>query len=101
MSRYRDLGDTISDRGRQRQLIASLTARSRALQRDEYGAWWITGTRGHIYTWSDSGPGWQIYCSCHSARQWASRRRLLAFCKLTQDGESEGCFYLRDLPTPE
>ena len=34
-----------------------------------------------------------------SARKWTNIKSSLAFAKLTQDGDDEGCFYLDRLPT--
>jgi hypothetical protein len=40
-----------------------------------------------------------LYVSCHSPRHWTATKARLAFCKVTQDGEEEGCLRLFHLPT--
>ncbi len=35
-----------------------------------------------------------------SPRRWTSIKRRLAFCRITQDGDDEGCLHLDQLPTP-
>ena len=72
----------------------------RPLRRDECGAWCIRGRRGHVYTWSPSG-GWLLFCDAGSPRKWSAIKRRLSFCKDTQDGDTEGCLRLFDLPSPE
>jgi hypothetical protein len=42
-----------------------------------------------------------LYVSCHSPRHWTATKARLAFCKVTQDGEEEGCLRLFHLPTPD
>src|SRR5262249_50030874 len=69
-------------------------------RRDECGAWCIRGRRGHVYTWGPGG-GWLLFCDGYSPRKWAAIKRRLSFCSVTQDGDTEGCLRLFDLPTPE
>lgn len=101
MCTYRKPGDANADRARQRELLKALGASELALQRDECGACVIVGRKGHIYTWDDHGGGWVISCCPGTPRKWSSLKRRLNFSELTQDGDDEGCFRLRDLPTPE
>ena len=42
-----------------------------------------------------------LFCDADSPRKWSAIKRRLSFCKLTQDGDTEGCLRLFDLPTPE
>jgi hypothetical protein len=35
-----------------------------------------------------------------SLRRWTNIKRRLAFCRITQDGDEEGCLHLDQLPTP-
>jgi hypothetical protein len=82
-------------------LLLALDAPKRSLRRDECGAWHITGRKGHAYTWGPSGGGWLIFCDAGSPRKWSAIKRRLSFCKVTQDGDTEGCLRLFALPTPE
>src|SRR5262249_49662252 len=36
-----------------------------------------------------------------SALHWTHTKKRLGFCKVTQDGDNEGCLRLFDLPTPD
>jgi hypothetical protein len=89
-----------ADRDMQRSLLVALEASQRSLRRDECGAWRIRGRQGHIYTWGPSG-GWLIYVGLHSSRKWTAIKQHLSFCKVTQDGDMDGCLRLNELPTPE
>jgi hypothetical protein len=100
MLSYRTLEEAEADREIQRSLLATLDASKRSLRRDECGAWCIAGRKGHVYTWGPSG-GWLLVCGAESSRAWAAIKGRLPFCKVTQDGDSEGCLRLFDLPTPE
>jgi hypothetical protein len=80
--------------------ISPLNAWDRALRRDECGAWRINGTRGSIHTWGD-GKSWVLYVACDSGQGWTwAKKRLVAFCEVTQDCDEEGCLRLHELPTP-
>jgi hypothetical protein len=105
MLSYGTLDEAEADCEIQRCLLAALGASKRSLRRDECGTWRITGRNGHVYTWGQSG-GWLLFCdagNCDagSSRKWAAIKRRLSFCKVTQDGDTEGCLRLFDLPTPE
>jgi hypothetical protein len=89
-----------ADRAQQKLMLAALNAWDRALRRDECGAWCITGKQGSIHTWGDGGT-WVLYIACQSARHWSATKARLGFCRLTQDGDDEGCLRLQHLPTPE
>jgi len=97
---YDSAADAEVDREQQRQLLAALNAWDRALRRDECGTWTIMGSRGTVHTWGD-GKTWVLYVRCHSPRHWTATKTRLAFCKVTQDGEDEGCLRLSNLPTPD
>src|SRR5215218_3799198 len=76
----------------------ALQAASTALRRDECGAWRITGTKGHIYTWGDR-ESFLLYVKVgRSKKKWTYNKRNLAFCTVTQDGDDEGCLRLNGLP---
>jgi hypothetical protein len=71
------------------------------------GAYWqpvsfVRSTRDVLAGGGD-GVGWQLVVVPEkeiSALQWTWFKKRLAFCELTQDGDSEGCFRLSRLPTP-
>jgi hypothetical protein len=88
----------MTDRAQQQHLLAALNAWSRALRRDECGAWRINGTSGHVYA---AGNGWLFYVATGSPRAWTAAKERLAFCTVTQDGDDEGVLRLDGLPTPE
>jgi hypothetical protein len=57
----------------------------------------VSGTSGHVYAVPE---GFQLVVSTgESARRWGSVKKRLAFCRVTQDGEDEGCLTLDRLPT--
>jgi len=41
------------------------------------------------------------FVGCRSATHWTYTKRRLAFCRVTQDGDDEGCLHLQQLPTAE
>jgi hypothetical protein len=100
MLSYAAFKEAKADRDVLRGLLFALDVSKRTLRRDEYDAWCIRGRRGHVYTWGPSG-GRLLFCDGHSPRKWSAIKRRLSFCKLTQDGDTEGCLRLLDLPTPE
>ena len=95
---YNNSAEAEADRAQQRQMLAALGAWERALHQDSCNAWCIRGTDGHIYTWGD-GKTWVMSVRCRSPRHWTATKKRLRFCKLTQDGEDEGCLHLHRLPT--
>jgi hypothetical protein len=100
MLSYRTIEEAEADHEMQRSLLAALDASKRSLRRDECGAWRITGRNGRAYSWGPSG-GWLLYCDAGSPRKWSAIKRQLSFCKVTQDGDTEGCLRLFELPTVE
>jgi hypothetical protein len=97
---YKTRADAEANRIAQTTLKNVLNAWDRALRRDDCGAWRINGERGHIYTWADS-KSWVLYVQGRSARVWSAAQKKLAFCRVTQNGDNEGCLRLFGLPTPE
>jgi hypothetical protein len=97
------------DRASLLALIAALDASPVALHREpldgrnksdggEPPPYAIFGTSGHIYA---DGAGYLLYVSTgESARRWNNIKHGLAFCRVTQDGDDEGCLYLDRLPVP-
>ena len=92
---------------------ASPTALERPVCRGWIGDYQITGKRGHVLA---AQPGYLLYANtpegdephpdhpdrklCYgSGRKWTNIKAQLAFARLTQDGDDEGCFYLDRLPT--
>ena len=106
MSEY-DLSAVEDDRASLKLLLAALDASELALKRDmirgegRKGDWAIYGTLGHIYR---DGAGYLLCVVAdderdQSARRWTNvKGRLAAICRLTQDGEDEGCLHLDRLP---
>jgi hypothetical protein len=85
-------------------LDASPVALRRDLHRDEghKGDYSIQGKWGHIYI---HGAGFLLCITAkderdQSPRRWTSIKRRLEFCRITQDGDDEGCLHLDRLPTP-
>ena len=90
------------DRERLLALLNASDASETTLQRDlvrfegRTGDWGIRGKYGHVYR---DGAGYLLYAH-GTPRRWSSVKRSLAFCKLSQDGDDEGCLHLDRLPTP-
>jgi hypothetical protein len=91
------------DRNKLDALIELPDASSTTLQRDWWrgggrkGDWGIRGKFGHIYP---DGTGYLICVVSVSTRRWNSIQHDLAFCRVTQDGDDEGCLHLDRLPAP-
>jgi hypothetical protein len=84
-------------------LLTALDASHVALRRDLNGKGdiGIHGKLGHIYA---DGTGFLLCITAkderdQSPRRWTNIKRRLAFCRLTQDGDDEGCLRLDRLPT--
>lgn len=92
----------VKDRARLTALLRALDASDTALRREqcrsaEPGDYAITGSHGHVYP---DGDGFLLYVSTdESPRRWTSIKRRLGFCRLKNDGDDEGAFYLDRLPT--
>jgi hypothetical protein len=100
MDTYKSGAEALADKQAQGALVAALSASSLSLRRDECGAWRINGSRGHIYTWGDNET-WVLYIGSGTARGWKSHKKRLGFCRVTQNGDTEGYLRLMSLPTPE
>jgi hypothetical protein len=97
------------------KLVEALGCREAALRRDECGDWRINGKYGYIYAvpgipWGgmEKTEGFQIYYrgaeefgEPSTTRGWTFAKEALSFCRVTQDGDSEGLLFLGRLPTPE
>jgi len=88
--------DSQTDKERLRQLREALHGAFRSLGHDKCGDWCLLGSRGHIYR---DGSGWLLYVRCRSGMHWTWTKKRLAFCRLTQDGDDEGCLHLDRLPS--
>jgi hypothetical protein len=78
-------------------LLRALDASPTALGLDGCGDWAIFGKLGHIFIDSD---GFLLCINTgESARRWSNVKERLGFCRLTQDGDDEGCLHLDRLPT--
>jgi hypothetical protein len=97
---YVSAADAETDRARQKALLAAINGWDRALRRDECGAWCINGTRGSVHSWGD-GSSWVLHVTGRSALHWRWLKKRLSFCRVTQDGDDEGCLRLAGLPTSE
>ena len=73
-----------------------LDSRASALRRDECGDWGINGLDGHIYAVPE---GFQFVVFKQGPRGWNVAKYRLAFCAVTQDGDTEGAFILDRLPS--
>lgn len=88
------------------KLVEALGVRDMTLGRDACGDWCIAGDHGHIYAvpgipWGgmEKTEGFQFYCSRDTARAWGSAKKLLGFCRVTQDGDTEGMLFIGRFPT--
>jgi hypothetical protein len=85
------------ERSKLETLLTALDASPRALRKDGCGDWIIRGKHGHI---AADGEGWLIVVATdESSRRWTNVKRRLSFCRITQDGDDEGCLHLDRLPT--
>jgi hypothetical protein len=100
MLTYPSSKEAESDRRTLGILLRALGVSKRSVRRDQCGSWFIKGRKGHAYTWSMSG-GWLLYCDAGTSRKWSSVKRRLSFCKVTQDGDTDGCLQLFELPTSD
>jgi hypothetical protein len=104
------------DRASLKALLVALDASETRLQRDppirkhgNTGDWAIYGTLGRIYP---DGDGYLLYVTTEekvganyidrkpSSRPWNGAKSRLSFCRVTQDGDFEGCLRLERLPAP-
>jgi hypothetical protein len=92
---------TMSDRTHLEALLIALDASPIALERPNCRGWvgdyQISGKLGHVLA---DGAGFLLYVGTNeSVRRWTNVKRQLSFCRLTQDGDDEGCLHLDRLPT--
>jgi hypothetical protein len=93
---------------RQRTALLSfaeaLGSASTALRRDDNGDWRIKGKLGFIYAvqgllHQPAREGFQLYCDRRTKQAWTWAKKLLCFCGVTQDGDTEGPLFLDRLST--
>jgi hypothetical protein len=83
-------------------LLDALDASPITLTRDlcrglgRVGDYAIRGKYGHIYP-DSTGYLLCVYTG-ESARRWSTIKDRLAFCRITQDGDDDGCLHLDRLP---
>lgn len=86
------------------ELLAALDARGASLRRDVCGDWAISGKLGHIYAVPE-GLQLVIFTGeigiADSPRRWTGVSQRLGFCRVTQDGDDEGCMILGRLPAAQ
>jgi hypothetical protein len=100
-----------SDRSRLYAFLIATDASATALERPVCRVWvgdcQITGKSGHVLA---NGAGYLLYVHIDertamerepSSRPWKNAKARLTFCKVTQDGDWEGCLYLDRLPTAD
>jgi hypothetical protein len=84
---------------------ASATALERPVCRGWVGDYQISGKTGYVLS---NGVGYLLYVHIDertamerepSSRPWKNAKAGLTFCKVTQDGDWEGCLHLDRLPT--
>jgi hypothetical protein len=83
----------------------ALGSASTTLRRDENGDWRIKGKLGFIYavpgTLAEPGrQGFELFCEREAKQAWTWAKKLLSFCAVNQDGDTEGVLLLSRLPTP-
>jgi hypothetical protein len=95
------------------KLVEALGCRDAALRRDECGDWRINGKYGYIYAvpgipWGgmEKTEGFQLYFrgaefEASTSKAWTYAKEALSFCRVTQDGDTEGLLFLGRLPTPK
>jgi hypothetical protein len=86
----------ITDRSQLEELLDALNASPTALRLDGCGDWAIVGKFGQIVS---DGQGFLLCITTgESARRWFNVKQRLSFCRVTQDGDDEGCLCLGHLP---
>jgi hypothetical protein len=85
-----------ADRDAMRALAQALEVSLRRFGRDACGDWNLRGRRGHFST---DGQTFYVYLKLPSPRRWEFAKRKLHFLFVTQDGDEEGIFKLKQLPT--
>jgi hypothetical protein len=101
-----DIFPTTKQRAALLKFTKALVSRDSALRRDECGDWRIEGSSGHVYAVpgtldQPNRPGFMLYVMTTSPKAWTFAKRPLAFAKVINDGDEEGAFVMRRLPTAD
>jgi hypothetical protein len=81
------------------EFATAIAAAKSCLRRDECGDWACFGRTRHVFAVPE---GFQFYVSTGGRpKKWTSIKRRLPFCRVSQDGDDEGCFFLDRLPSAE
>ena len=95
---YLSQGEAALDKEDILELAKAMDAAKSSIKLDDCRLWVIQGSRGYASTWGN-GVSYLIHVVCRSTRHWTATKKSLSYCELTQDGDDEGCFRLRRLPT--
>jgi hypothetical protein len=88
----------MTDRESLQAFLTAIDASPRGLRRDACGDMAIIGKDGTIY---QDGNGYLLCVTTgESARRWVFIKKRLAFCRVTQDGDDEGCLHVDRVPAP-
>jgi hypothetical protein len=76
------------------EIRQAIGAREASLRRDACEDWAVSGTSGHVYAVPE---GFQLHVTtAERPLKWTWIKKKLAFCRLTQDGDDEGCLSKRN-----
>jgi hypothetical protein len=96
---YRTADDAAADKADLFRLMEALGASPSGLRRDEAGLWFLRGRPGCSSRRGATAKRGSSWSQARTSQQCAGHGPKLAFCEVTQDGDSEGCFRLHRLPT--
>jgi hypothetical protein len=102
MFTYRDTNEADQDKAHLAKLVDALCASPSCVCLDECRLWIIRGRSGCYASTFGDGKEWLLVVTPTvelSGQAWTWAKKRLKFCKLTQDGDNEGCFRLERLPT--
>ena len=101
----------LADRSHLHALLTAADASATTVERPVCEGWvgdyQITGKTGYVLS---NGVGYLLYVHIDertamerepSSRPWKNAKARLTFCKVTQDGDWEGCLHLDRLPTAD
>jgi hypothetical protein len=98
MDTYRTRQEEQTDKIDLTRFLESIDAAPFQLRLDECRSWSIQGKRGHVY---HCNGVFSLPLVCHNKWAWTAAKKLMAFCRVAQDGDEEGVFSLARLPVPE
>jgi hypothetical protein len=101
---YHSGDEANQDKARLIELMGALEVLPSRLCRDESKLWTLQGRPGcYASTWGDD-RSWLLVVTPKrelSKLAWTWAKKRLAFAEVTQDGDTEGCFRLHRLPSPD